>query len=478
MQEMNRNIKELFSNTLLFAMANMGSKFLVFIMLPFYTFVLSPEEYGTAGIIQTTAYLLMPLLTAKIQDAVLRFCFINEYKREKILSIGVFVTLVGVILTVIVTFFFYFIPIFQKIGYTLIFVPIVVCSHSFYLLFSFFSRGIDKVRNSAISGIINTFIILVLNILFLLIFKWGIVGYLTSYVIADVISAIYLFKSCTIHKYFSSFDKDITKQMLRFSIPLIPTSLSWWMLSNFNNYYILSILGSFSVGLYMASLRLPSILTTLSDIFAQAWLLTALKNYGSEDNRRFICSMHRKFFSILCFLTGGIILVSPLLAKLLLAKDFYSGWHLVPLLFVSVFMGALTGFYGSIFSAEKKTSIHFVSTIIGAIISILIVLCLLKSCGLMIVPIATAIGNFVIWLIRKEILKKYINIAMSTKYAIMQMLLLVILALFITYEMYIWGVGSFLFLICVNIVELKKIATFMIKQSHGVITRKLQKKHL
>lgn len=50
--------KELLSNTFLFTIANMGSKILVFLMVPFYTYVLTPWEYGIAGVVQTTASLL------------------------------------------------------------------------------------------------------------------------------------------------------------------------------------------------------------------------------------------------------------------------------------------------------------------------------------------------------------------------------------------------------------------------------------
>ena len=43
---MNTKVKELLSNTLLFTVANLGSKLMVFLMVPLYTAVLSTDEYG------------------------------------------------------------------------------------------------------------------------------------------------------------------------------------------------------------------------------------------------------------------------------------------------------------------------------------------------------------------------------------------------------------------------------------------------
>lgn len=460
---MDNRIKELLSNTFLFAISNMGSKVLVFLMVPFYTYVLTPEEYGIASVVQTVGTLLLPLLTAKIQDAVLRFCYINDCHKDNVLTIGIIVCLVGSIISILVSFCLFYIPSFQEVATVIYFVPLFIFSNSLYLLFNFFARGVAKVKESAISGILNTVTVVSLNLLFLLVFKWGVKGYLASFIIADSLSFLYLF--IINRQYIFShlrIDCSLGKEMLLFSLPLIPTSISWWLLSSLNNLFILSALGSFSVGLYSASLRVPSILTALSDIFSQAWLLSALRDYGSKENTIFIKSIHQKFFSVLCLLTGGFILVTYPIARILLQGVFIQGWRIIPFLFVAVFIGALTGFYGSIFSAEKKTMIHFKSTIIGSTISVLIVLLLIRKFGLLIIPVSMVIGHFTIWLIRKESLKKYIDIGMSTYRAIFFFSILISIAIFVICELYICGGILYCILFALNykIIESVFIACF------------------
>ena len=75
---MNPKLKELFSNTLIFTLANFSSKILVFLMVPLYTAVLTTEEYGVSDMVNTVGNLLLPFLSLAISNAVLRFCFLQE----------------------------------------------------------------------------------------------------------------------------------------------------------------------------------------------------------------------------------------------------------------------------------------------------------------------------------------------------------------------------------------------------------------
>ena len=471
---MDNKVKELISISFLFTLANLGSKILVFLMVPFYTYILTPSEYGITGIVQTSAALMLPLMTGKIQDAVLRFCFVKDYTRSQVFTIGLKVCLLGTILSFLITALFFNLPLFKEVGIYIIFVPLSVFSTSIVNLLSNFARGIDDVKISAVSGVINTFIVVSLNLLFLLVFKLGITGYLLSYFIADIVSIVYLLLSGKLFNYISfNTDISLTKTMLAFSLPLVPTSLSWWLLGSFNNYYILSVLGTAAVGLFTAAMRVPSILTVLSDIFSQAWLLSALKNYGSDENKQFIRTVHRKFFSMLCFMTGGITLLTYPLSRFLLSGDFINSWNIIPLLFVSVFWGALVGFYGVVFSAENKTKIHLVSTVLGAIVSVIIVVLLLNKIGLIAVSIAIMVGYYIVWLIRKFALRDFIDIGMSTFQCSIHGIMLTAIAVLVSFQLYLMASLIFLIQVFINRIELYNIFQFIYKESGAYIKRKI-----
>lgn len=132
---MNTKIKELLSNTLLFTIANMGSKIMVFLMVPLYTAVLTTNEYGIADMVQTTATMLIPILTAMVAEAVLRFCFLKEYSCDEVLSIGIRITICGILLCALLSLCFLIIPFFKEIGLYVLFIPVLFASNSMMNLF-------------------------------------------------------------------------------------------------------------------------------------------------------------------------------------------------------------------------------------------------------------------------------------------------------------------------------------------------------
>lgn len=423
---MNSRTKELFSNTFFFAVAQLGSKVLVFIMVPFYTSMLSTKEFGESDIIFTLKSIMTPILGICIADAVLRFCFVKDAEPKRLLSIGFWTIIVGTIIAIIATIVIGSFTFFDDINKYFIFIPILFITQSLYNLFNQFSRGINKVKQSAFSGVIYTISLVFNNILLLAIFKLGIWGYLISFVVSDIISTIYLIVSCRLISYLDwNFDLNVSKEMYRYSIPLIPNSLSWWLLNSFSRFIIKSNLGISMVGIYSATLRIPTILTSICDIFSQAWLLSALKEYGSYESKIFIRAVHKKYVIVLTLITACIILFTNPISKLLLLGGFNSHWNIAPFLFIGVYLGALSGFLGAICSAEKKTYIHFTTTIVGGISMVVFSEIFIDKFGLIAVSVSTMFGYFIIFLLRHVYIISFFDLDISLKTLILYFIILV-----------------------------------------------------
>ena len=82
-------LKYLSKNIALFSISNFVSKILVFLLVPFYTNVLSTYEYGIADVIQVTLLLLVPMVTVNIGEAALRFGIEEVNNREGIFKVGI-----------------------------------------------------------------------------------------------------------------------------------------------------------------------------------------------------------------------------------------------------------------------------------------------------------------------------------------------------------------------------------------------------
>lgn len=76
----------------------------------------------------------------------------------------------------------------------------------------------------------------------------------------------------------NDWDKEALTEMLRFSIPLIPTSILWWLISGLNRPLLEDYVGLFALGLMAVAGKLPGIMNLIFNFFSKRGLLLLLKN--------------------------------------------------------------------------------------------------------------------------------------------------------------------------------------------------------
>ena len=398
---MKREEKKLMKNTLLLMLGNFSSKLLVFLMVPLYTLVLSTSEYATSDLLTTTINLLYPFATLMISTAVMRFCLDKCNDTKQLLSIGIWIEAIGIFLVALGSLFFFNTGDLQ--GYRGYFLA-GFAGYSYYTLLMEYAKGSEKVGMYSFAGVCNTIALISCNIIFLLRLGLGIKGYLCiknkQYLdfFCDVV-LWYLFLIGLIlmllpSKIFAStgIQKQYVKEMLTYSIPLMPNSISWWI-SNSSDRYIMNVFrGLNELGIYSVSYKIPSIMATISAILISAWEMSAVDDFGSEKSRRFFSKIYDLWVHTYIIVCAGLIFFVKVLAYILFQKEFFIAWKFVPiLLFASVFSG-LSSFLGTVFTAAKKTKSVFVTTMAGAGINIVLNFVLIPVWGGYGAAVATAIG--------------------------------------------------------------------------------------
>ena len=144
-----------------------------------------------------------------------------------------------------------------------------------------FVRSQGHVKLFAFDGILNTLLTIGFNILFLVGLNMHVTGYLMSTVLADALCTLFLFTVCRLWNYlrFRQLNRTLTQGMLKYSIPLIPTTILWWITNVSDRYMVKYMLGDFENGLYVVAYKIPTILVLVSMVFADAWQMSAV----SED---------------------------------------------------------------------------------------------------------------------------------------------------------------------------------------------------
>ena len=410
---MNRKYKDLTKNTLLFSISTFGAKFIAFLLLPLYTHVLSTEAYGVADLITSTVAIILPVLTLNIQDAVLRFCLDKEYEPDDVISISIKVISISCVPFLLI-WSLLFLTNIKVNNYYIFFVFLIFVANALYNSISMYVRAIDKVYVFMIGGLINTGASCILNIFFLLVLKWQIIGYLWAYVGGTIIAVIYMFLASGLHKKMRlSTHPELMKQMIVYSFPLVFNSLAWWINSASDRYIVTFFKGAALNGVYSIAYKIPTILATLQAVFYNAWSISAIKEYDKNDSDGFIGNTYMSYFTVSGVFCSIIMLLNIPLSKVLYANDFFFAWHYVPFLLFGTLFNGLALFEGSLFSAVKKTKMISATTVLGALINTILNLILVPSIGAYGAAVATLTGYFTVWFIRAFCLRSIIKIKIS-----------------------------------------------------------------
>jgi len=398
-------------NIALFSVSNFVSKILVFLLVPLYTNVLTTYEYGIADIMQVTLLLLVPAFTFNMGEAALRFGIEHADRRGSILKIGLsYVLRADALVVGLCLIAFGFVGYETKL-YVLMFAILFAANSLFEYLVLYF-QGCEAVPIVVIGSICSTVLTIASNIVFLLVIRIGLNGYIYSQIIAYATASVVMIllgKSAGIVKDLKP-DDELKSQMLSYGTPLIAYSTGSWINNAADRYIVLALCGASVNGVYGMAYKIPAILMVFQRIFAQAWQMSATKSYKDEKSAEFFTGMYRTYN---CFMVIGcavlIILIDPI-ATFMFKKDFYEAWQYVPPLLISVIFGALTGFLGSICLAYKDSKSMGVATSIGAVANVAMNLAFIPHFGAMGAAVATAISYAMMCGFAYKFVRKYVVI--------------------------------------------------------------------
>lgn len=432
---MNNRYKYLLKNIGLLTISNFSSKILILLLVPLYTNVLTTEEFGIFDLVISTIQLLVPILTLNIVDAVMRFSMDIKASKQDVVSIGLLYITRSCFLVVICLLISHYTNLIPNIyDYELL----IVVYYVFYVLNQFFiqlAKGLERVKDMAVSGILGTIVMLLFNIIFLLVVKKGLIGFFWANAFAQMISALYLALQLKFWKYLKvNLDQRLKKEMLIYSLPLALTTIGWWINNASDKYIVTFMCGIGASGLLSVAYKIPGIIMTFQNIFIQAWLISAIREYGEEGDNKFYSESFVYLNILMCLVCSLLIILLKPIANILYAKDFYAAWQFVPFLLVSSVLNASSGFVGPILSAAKNSKAMAKAAIYGAATNVIVSLILVHIMDVQGAVVATLISSYVIYIVRKKAVGKLLDSPLYSRVMISWLFLCIqtVLAIYVT----------------------------------------------
>ena len=420
--------KYLLKNTVIFSIGNFGTKIISFFLVPLYTNILTTREYGTVDLIYTIGMVLVPLLTLNIGESIMRFALDKDADCDKIMSTGITILIFGAIIGLLI------LPIanlFESVSNYSIYIYLYTLTLAFSQIFLCYLRGKEFLLKYSIGNIIQSLTIAIFNIIFLIGMKKGIEGYLMAYILANVCTGLYGFwagkDNLVIKKY--SIDIELSKNMIKYSVVLIPNSFMWWIMNSSDRMMVSAMISVTANGVYAVAYKIPTLLSTITTIFNQAWSYSAIREDESEDKEEYNNRVYDNLVTIVIVVATGLLMIMKPFLSVYVGKEYYAAWHYVPYLIVGFVFMTLGSFIATSYTVHKDSMGFLISGTVGAIINLILNFILIPMMGVSGAAFATCISYFGVFAYRIKDTQKYIKLRVFKRKQICGYALLILSAM-------------------------------------------------
>jgi O-antigen/teichoic acid export membrane protein len=352
-------------NTGIYGIVSVLQKAIQFFLLPVYTAYLTPKDFGITGVVGSVVSFLSIFYVLSLNGAVTKFYYDYKDDKEKVKelwgTIFLFVLINSLALTSIFTVFHKYLldPFAKGVSFYpyLLLGLISVTLNPCYSIFQSTLQARQIGKKFGLNNFLYFLVNLSLTLLFVVGFKLKAAGILLALAITDIIFFIYTLIDFT-PTIKLKINKPILKKSLDYSLPLLPHSLSGWILAMLDRLFLNNMKSTTDVGIYNTGFQFANIVNILTTAVNQAFVPWFFENAkeGKEGKRRII-----KFAEYLSIVFAFVALILSLFGKEVLTlmtsnKDFVEGWKVIPFLsFAYAFNGLYYFFVSPLFYNSKGT---------------------------------------------------------------------------------------------------------------------------
>jgi O-antigen/teichoic acid export membrane protein len=386
-------------NLFIYSSGALFLKGVAFFLIPLYTSVLAPHEYGFLELLNTIITILNILFAFGLSQVVyIEYYHLNTAERKALAK------------HIVNTYTVLALPLFVLAGIALYywdhvlfeqpvtaFVALLVVVHSFLYFYqgTFFSvlqiskRAYELTVNKVIVGLFTA----IFNIVLVYYLRMGVIGVLISNFVVLSLSLVY-----PLYLYIKSMkpinlglDFKQSYKYIKLGFPFIISSLSYWLLAGVDRWLILSFLGESSVGLYSVAYK-------FSSVFEPLLIAPVLSVYTPYIFERFSKGLYNQrkvlMFAVVVVFFTALAFATQFIAKFAVDAQYHEALSLVPY---------LVGGFGFFFLAQllstailyfKKSNILVLNVTLSGAMNIVFNIALIKHMGLEGAGMASLISNF------------------------------------------------------------------------------------
>ena len=394
-------MKKLFKHMSIYGLGGIMTKAISFFLLPIYTRVLVPADYGTLELVYMVGSVIAILYGFMISSGYVREYYVNkdEEHRKILLSSTFWFAFISTIIILSLTFFFAgeLSRLLFKFDYGDLFLKLIAISmaiHAHSMIFYNLLMVQEKSKKYISIQIITLLLTIGLTIYFIVFLRWSVKGVLIAQVIGNSIELLIL-SILLMRISIKQISLSAIKEMLKYSIPLIPLQLAAFVLNLSDRFFLQNYQNLDEVGLYSMGYRFASLVPLLAIIPLRAYspYIFSLSD-DTKKCKKTISDFSRYYVAYVLILTLVISMFSREVIVMVIDKNYYYGWTVVYLLCLSYAFYGISNVLSVGIDITKKTWLKAFSWIMAALVNIGLNFLLIPSYGMIGASIATSISYF------------------------------------------------------------------------------------
>lgn len=397
---------KLIRDTLVYTVTDGIGKAISFILLPILSYYLSPEGLGLATNFTVFTSIVNLLAGQAILNA-LQYFYYEQTKEQNAILVSnlIWMTIIACLCLAIIALLWSNL-IFNYLQLDLTF---QLLTFPFALAFVLTNINLqllrleDKPKSFAIYQIVQIALHCLLVVLFVIIWKQDGEGKIYAEILTVIMMGAVNFYSIIKRKYLIfKYDKESIKKLLKFGLPLMPHSISFWFKSGADKVFITNFVGLASNGIYSMAMSISSLYTVVSNAFFNAYVPALQKKLSSltpeteqTEKMKIVKTTYLiigLFFiiSVLAIFGGWVIL------KFIVDDKYETAFAFLPGIILSLYIYVVYTFAVQFVYKQKKTLVLGIITFSGSLIQMGLAYLFVKLLGTMGAVYSSIIGSLII----------------------------------------------------------------------------------
>lgn len=405
-------IVELIKNIGILSIGGICTKAISFFLIPLYTALISVEDYGTLDYLTTVSTLLIAIVSFQMHEAVFKFATVQRGNINAVKAIFTNIWVASIVLCFVFSIVYFFvIGVLDFVGKW--YVLLATVANIFFYMVTKSSRSLGHNVLYSFVNFTSAGVTIVLNLLFLVVLHLPALYLLYAYVAGPLVGGMVCVLADKLWTYFDVRQLNMAKikEYIKYSCPLIPNEVAWWVIHASDRLVIVTFLGLYYAGILAVAAKFSLVYSTLFSFFYAAWVEQCFLHYKTQAGKEYIETMIPKIFFSFAYFTALFMIVCMYIYPIVINSSYTEGIFLVPWYLLAVLFNVLVGLVSPIYLIHNETKAVMYSTVIAGIINIGVNLISIGMLGVLSAPVSAICGYGSVALWRWfDVKKRYLNL--------------------------------------------------------------------